>query len=93
MALEAKILRRVAQLARIELTESEAVTLKKEISELLEYVDLLQDSPACDAASSKSHTMLSRREDIPLQSIDNEFLELSADYKDHFVRVPRVLPS
>ena len=93
MALEAKILSKVAQLARIELTESEAVTLQKEISDLLEYVDLLQDSPAIDASSAESPTTLSRRADKPLQSIGDELLDLSADYTDHFVRVPRVLPS
>ena len=94
MALEADILKRVAHLARLELTESEAASLRTEVSELLEYVDLLAESPASlETSCSTKHPMLSRREDKPLDGNGQELLKLSPDSKDRFVRVPRVLPS
>ena len=94
MALEGESLKQVAHLARLELTESEAASLRQEVSELLEYVDLLAESPASlDASCSSSNPRLSRREDKPVDGNGQELLKLSPDSKDRFVRVPRVLPS
>jgi len=90
MALEAKTLEHIAHLARLDLTESEAASLRREISDLIDYVDLLDDTPLVNPPAKK--TMLSRRDDTPHQTNGEPLVSLAADREDQFVRVPRVLP-
>ena len=93
MALEADILKRVAHLARLELTESEAASLRTEVSSCWSTWICSRSLQLLSELLAQPNIQCSLREDKPVDGNGQELLKLSPDSKDRFVRVPRVLPS
>lgn len=95
--------RRIAALARLRLTDAEAVALSKDFAAVLGYVDRLRSRDEADAEEPLVHAVPSKepagtlRADEPAPSgpaaplSREEVLRLAPDKSGPHVRVPRVL--
>jgi aspartyl-tRNA(Asn)/glutamyl-tRNA(Gln) amidotransferase subunit C len=90
--------RRIAALARLRLTEEEAVALAKDFGAILGYVDRLRSRDEADAAEPLVHAVPSEepattmRADEPAPPLSREtVLRMAPEKSGHLVRVPRVL--
>lgn len=84
----------VADLARLEVTDEEAEKLSKDLSELMQQIDLLQEvdtenvEPTINVASLNNVM----RNDEPKELVtQEEVLKNAPDAKDGFFRVPSIL--
>lgn len=86
--------RHVAELARLELTEEEVRAFVKDLSDILRYVDKLQQLDTSDVEPTLHVVPLQNvmREDrvLPSLSVD-EVMSNAPDRSGDFFRVPRIL--
>ena len=82
--------RRVAALARLELSGAELEAMVRDLSRILEYVEQLDDAAGADATIDEPALPL--REDLPAASLATEAIERNAPsmFEGFFV-VPPVL--
>jgi len=96
MKIDAGQLTKVAQLARLELTEEEKGEFSKQLSDIIEYVEKI-NSLDTDSVEPTDHIAGLKnvfREDVVKDSLDREKLsEFAPEFdKGHFV-VPKVIES
>lgn len=84
----------VADLARLEVTDEEAEKLSKDLSELMQQIDLLQevDTENVEPTISVANLNNVMRNDEPKELVtQEEVLKNAPDAKDGFFRVPSIL--
>lgn len=85
---------KIAQLARIELTESELQKFQKDLSTILDYVDALQKVDTQDLPPASDITGLENvfREDVAVMAENREELTANApETKDGYYKVKAIL--
>ena len=94
MAIDTETVKRVANLARINVTEEELVPLTKELSTILEFMQQLNavNVTDIDPLTSVTPTELHLREDV-ITSGENssEILMNAPKYREGFFTVPKVI--
>lgn len=84
----------VADLARLEVTDEEAEKLSKDLSELMQQIDLLQkvDTENVEPTINVASLNNVMRNDEPKELVtQEEVLKNAPDAKDGFFRVPSIL--
>jgi aspartyl-tRNA(Asn)/glutamyl-tRNA(Gln) amidotransferase subunit C len=93
MSLSADEVRKVADLARLDLTDSELETMARQLSAIVDYINQLQ-SLNTDGVEPLAHALDVHdvfRDDVPGQSLSaDEALANAPARKDNFYRVPAV---
>jgi len=87
--------KRIAKLARLELTEKEVATMQKDLSEVLNYFNLLKKAPASAKASAgkaekKTNNNL-RIDEAKDSKIAEKIISASPDKKDGYIKVKTIL--
>ncbi|MEE2659755.1 MAG: Asp-tRNA(Asn)/Glu-tRNA(Gln) amidotransferase subunit GatC [Candidatus Latescibacterota bacterium] len=94
MAVTVEDVRRVASLARIQLTEQEEGRLTSELTRILDYMAKLDELDTEDVEPTAHVVRVSnafrsdRREDFPARA---ELLAQAPDLKEGYFRVPRII--
>ncbi|MDA3811082.1 MAG: Asp-tRNA(Asn)/Glu-tRNA(Gln) amidotransferase subunit GatC [Spirochaetaceae bacterium] len=96
MKIDAGQLTKVAQLARLELSDEEKEEFSKQLSDVMDYVEKIK-SLDTDSVEPTDHIAGLKnifREDVPKESLDREKLsEIAPEFgKGHFI-VPKVIES
>lgn len=85
---------RIAQLARIELSEKDTEKYQKELSGILDYIEVLNkaDTSAIDPTAQVTGLLNVYEEDEKISSLPREeILKNAPDKKDGYIRVKPVL--
>jgi len=88
---------RIANLARLELTEKEIGKMQKDLSSILDYFDLLKKVPKLAKSERASRTRsggITTRKDEVLEkpaSLANNLIAAAPDKKDNYIKVKAVL--
>ena len=83
--------KRVGRLARLELTDEEAVSMVDELNDILEYLEMLDTAPDVDVYGFNPIPVEDvLREDEPKVDIDPEVLRGMLDTHEGWVRGPRL---
>jgi len=94
MKIDKDLLNKIAHLARLEFDEDSAEEMMKDMSEILTWVEKLNELDTTGVAplTTMSHEVNSVREDIVGEQLDHEKALKNAPRKDaDFFRVPKVL--
>ncbi|TAM61590.1 Asp-tRNA(Asn)/Glu-tRNA(Gln) amidotransferase subunit GatC [bacterium] len=86
--------RYVARLARLDLSEEEAVLYQRQLDRLLEHVESLQRLDVSQVAPTAQVVPLTNvlREDVPVPSLDRAAALAGAPAREGpFIRVPRII--
>ena len=93
MSLSAEEVRKVADLARLELSDADVETMARQLSAIVDYINQLQQVNT-DGVEPLAHALDLRdvfRDDVPGQSLSpDEALANAPARKDDFYRVPPV---
>jgi len=82
----------IAKLARLELTGKEVKKMQKDLSEILDYFDLLKKAPKPKKTEVAQINNKHLRIDEAIQSpIANKIVEASPDKKDGYIKVKTIL--
>lgn len=83
----------IAKLARLELTEKETVKMQKDLSKILDYVDLLKKAPKAKKNEIKRTDLKATRKDevISNHDIADKMIAQIPDKKDDFIKVKSIL--
>ena len=90
--MDEEIVKRVAKTARLSLTDEELEMYSKDLGEILEYFEVLDEAPLSEGQGVNPIEVLNiLRDDEPMMDIDP--YELLKDMKtyDNYVRGPRLL--
>lgn len=92
MSISLEEVRRVAALAHLELSDAEAVTMQRELSKILAYIDQLNEVELPADTGDERPISLELRDDVPAESLPSDQVAANAPSfaRGHFV-VPRVL--
>lgn len=93
-SLDEAAVRHVARLARLKITDAEAVLFASQLSKVLEYVEQLNELDTRDVPPTAHPLPVSNvfREDVVRPSLTQDEAMLNApDRHDGFFRVPKVL--
>ena len=85
---------KTARLARLELSDSEREEFSKQLSEIIEYVEKINELDTSDVKPADHIVELSNvlRDDTVVRSIDREDISRNApDFKEGFFVVPRII--
>ena len=91
--IDADVVRHVARLARLGLSDSEAEKMREELSLILDHVDQIQDLDLTDVPPTTHVVRLVNvlREDIPVPSLDRELaLREAPRVVDNAFSVPKI---
>lgn len=79
----------IAKLARLELTEKEIEKMQKDLSEILDYFNLLKNAPKPreDQHSTLNTQHLRKDETAPSYNIRDELIAAVPDKKDDYIKV------
>ena len=94
MQVDEDIVRRIARLARIKVTDEEAKALGKELSGILEWVKQLEevDTKGVEPMTRVTPMLLKKREDrVTDGGIPDEIVANAPAREDHFFVVPKVV--
>ena len=95
MAIERETVLHIAKLAHIEIKESEVEKFSKQMGDILDYIEQLNEvdiSEVKDNLKSIHEGNVRLREDMPHKSFDREtVLKLAPEVEDIFVKVPPVI--
>lgn len=82
----------IAKLARLELTEKEIEKMQKDLSEILNYFDVLRSAlkPKADKPISTEVTAW-RRDESRKSQISDEIIGAAPDKKDDYIKVKTIL--
>lgn len=89
--------KRIAKLARLELTEKEIEKMQKDLSAILDYFNLLKKAPKLAAAAppiaEKGNLRLVREDRVIVQNpaLVKKLIEASPDKKDNYIKVKAIL--
>jgi len=87
----------IAKLARLELTPKEVVKMQKDLSEILDYFNVLNKAPKTKTSGSlipAKAGVLATRKDVVVQkpaSLANNLVQAAPDKKDGYVKVKQIL--
>ena len=86
----------IAKLARLELTEKEVTKMQKDLSAILDYVDLLKKAPASSkttAGKAEKLDLSCTRGDEVVSGYDirDELIAAAPDKKDDYIKVKQIL--
>lgn len=94
MKLDAKTLKKIAHLSRLEIDEKDTDKMLRDMSNMLTFVEKLNEvnTDGVEPLTTMSHEVNALREDIAKQKITHEEVLKNAPKKDaDFFRVPKVL--
>jgi aspartyl-tRNA(Asn)/glutamyl-tRNA(Gln) amidotransferase subunit C len=98
MAITAEDIRKIAQLAHLEITDEEVAHYTPQMASIVEYVEQLNEldteliEPATGGFTIEGETTSTQREDIPHQSLGQKAaLAEALDPAEGHFRVPKVL--
>mgnify|MGYP001376317618 CR=1 FL=1 len=94
MALNKKIVAHIAKLARLEVTESDLDVMSKELSEILSWIEQLEEVEieGFEPMTSVVEMDLRTREDVVTDGGHAEDIVVNApEQKEHFFVVPKVI--
>ncbi|MEJ2003658.1 MAG: Asp-tRNA(Asn)/Glu-tRNA(Gln) amidotransferase subunit GatC [Cyclobacteriaceae bacterium] len=94
MKIDKELLNKTAHLARLEFNENSAEDMMKDMSEILTWVEKLNEIDTSDVAplTTMSHEVNVMREDIVGEHLDHDKALKNAPEKDSdYFRVPKVL--
>ncbi len=89
--------KRIAKLARLELTEKEIEKMQKDMSAILDYFDLLKKAPQnslkliAGQAPKLENEHLRKDQVISSHDIRDELIALAPDKKDDYIKVKTIL--
>ncbi len=84
----------IAMLARLKLSEDEKITYSEQLSNILDYIDKLNELDTADVEPTSHVLEITNvfREDKLQESLHpDEALNNAPDRKDNFYRVPRII--
>jgi aspartyl-tRNA(Asn)/glutamyl-tRNA(Gln) amidotransferase subunit C len=94
MKIDRPLLDKIAHLARLEFNEKDAERILKDLSEIVDWVEKLNEvnTDGVEPLTSMSHEVNAFREDDVKDQLDHERALLNAPKKDDdYFRVPKVL--
>jgi aspartyl-tRNA(Asn)/glutamyl-tRNA(Gln) amidotransferase subunit C len=84
--------RHIAGLARLELTEDEITKMQKDLSEILDYFDLLKKAPKSvknkKVSANNGHL---RKDEVRHSQLADEIVGVAPDTKDGYIKVKTIL--
>lgn len=86
--------KRIAKLARLELSENEIEKMQKDMSEILDYFDLLKSAsvpPARNFGETKKANELRKDEVAPSFDMKDELIIQAPNKKDGYIKVKNIL--
>lgn len=85
--------KRIAKLARLELTDNEVEKMQKDLSEILDYFNLLKKAPKTKIKkfSSAKDSALRKDEIISSYDIVDKLIALVPNKKDSYIKVKTIL--
>ncbi|MBO9998179.1 MAG: Asp-tRNA(Asn)/Glu-tRNA(Gln) amidotransferase subunit GatC [Cyanobacteria bacterium SID2] len=92
--LDREEVQKVAHLARLELTKSEEEAFSKQLNDILEYFEQLQElntdnvQPTIHAIEMRNVMRTDKREDYPQR---DEILQVAPEQEGEFFKVPKIL--
>ena len=87
-------IKKIAHLARLEFDESSVEELKKQMTEIITWVEKLQDldTSGVEPITNMSTEINNLREDVVHQDLDHErFMKNAPKKDDDYFRVPKVI--
>lgn len=82
----------IAKLARLELTEKEIEKMQKDLSEILDYFELLKNAPKPEKTAVKiANNKHLRKDEAEHSNLSDDVLTLAPDKKDGYIKVKTVL--
>ena len=94
MALDKEIVTHIAKLARLEITESDLDVMSKELSEIISWIEQLEevDIEGLEPMTSVVEMELRAREDVVTEGGHAEDIVANApERREHFFVVPKVI--
>lgn len=89
--MDLKVVRKVARIARLELSEDELEEFSRDLEEILEYLSGLDEAPSCEEYGFNPVPIEDvMREDEPSLDIDPSLLRELLDTYQDWVRGPRL---
>ena len=84
---------RIAKLARLELTEEEIKKMQKDLSEILDYFNLLKKAPKPSKTERGKGDLRATREDETISSYDiaDKIISAFPEKKDGYIKVKTIL--
>ena len=83
---------KIAKLARLELTEKETEKMQKDLSEILDYFDLLKKAPTIKAQGPEFKTQNLRIDEAKErdEKLADKLIESAPDKKDGYIKVKAI---
>lgn len=83
---------RIAKLARLELTENEVEKMQKDLSEILDYFNLLKKVPAKNLKAQKTEARAEnlRKDEVVSENLRDKLVAGAPDKKDDYIKVKTV---
>ena len=85
--------KRIAKLARLELTDEEVIKMQKDMSAILDYFDLLKKAPSGKKVIAMSDVAMALRKDEILSrdaSVAEKLIAAAPDKKDDYIKVKNI---
>jgi aspartyl-tRNA(Asn)/glutamyl-tRNA(Gln) amidotransferase subunit C len=91
MAIERSQLEKIAELARLELSEEEATRLTRDCQAILEYFEAIrQIDPDADAAESAERSTALRQDRVDCDPLEGPLSDLAPLWRDGYFVLPRL---
>ncbi|MDP2741471.1 MAG: Asp-tRNA(Asn)/Glu-tRNA(Gln) amidotransferase subunit GatC [bacterium] len=84
----------IAKLARLELSESEAEKMQKDLSSILDYFELLKKAPKILKKTEdliKEDSNITRKDESKQSGLADELLGAAPDKKEEYIKVKAIL--
>jgi len=83
----------IAKLARLELTEEEVKKMQKDLSEILEYFNILKKAPQISQSENldRGARVLRKDEVFPSYDVAKKLIVVAPNKKDGYIKVKAVL--
>ena len=94
MKLSIKEVEHIAKLARLHLSDEDAILYSQQMSDILDYVEKLQavDTDGVEETSQVTGLINVMREDkIEESNISDELVECAPEHGDGYIKVPKIL--
>ena len=88
-----KEVKHIAKLARLELTDKEIKKMKKNLSAVLDYFDVLKSAPALPKQSSGEtrKANVAREDEVKKDGVADKIIDASPNKKDRYIKVKNIL--
>ncbi len=94
MKIDEKEIAKIAEMARIDLSEAEKVEFSKELNDILEYVEKIKtlDTSGVEPADNISNLINVTRDDVIKESFDTDAIKkIAPDFVKGHIVVPRII--